>query len=82
MDFNRLNYLCRGIQAAAHEEKHPKVAGLILMVIGFFFVPMLIGIPMMLYGFYKLLKGFTCSPDKSCRPRDGGSCGQSGQESA
>jgi hypothetical protein len=56
MDFNHINHLFRGIQAASHEKKHPKIAGLILMVIGFFFVPMLIGIPMMIYGFYKLVK--------------------------
>ena len=40
--------------AAAHEKEHPKIAGVMLIVIGFFLAPMLVGIPIMIYGFYKL----------------------------
>lgn len=41
---------------AAHEKKHPKLAGLGLIFIGFFLAPMLIGIPIMIYGIYKLFE--------------------------
>ena len=44
------------VHAAGHEKKDSKLAALILIVIGFFFAPMLIGIPIMIWGFYKLLK--------------------------
>lgn len=42
----------------AHRGEHdsPKLAAVIYIIVGFFFAPMLIGIPIMLYGFYKLLK--------------------------
>jgi len=44
------------VQHAAHEKKSNKFAALVLIVVGFFFAPMLIGIPIMLLGFYKLFK--------------------------
>jgi hypothetical protein len=44
------------VQQAAHEKEHTKVAGVILIIFGFFTAPLLIGIPIMLLGFYKLLR--------------------------
>jgi len=44
---------------AAHregEKGNNKLAAVVFIVVGFFFAPMLIGIPLMLYGFYKLCK--------------------------
>ena len=40
--------------AAAHDDS--KAAGVVLLVIGFFLAPFLIGIPLMLAGAYKLCK--------------------------
>ena len=39
---------------AAHEDS--KLAGVVLIVVGFFLAPFLIGIPLMLFGAYKLCK--------------------------
>jgi hypothetical protein len=45
------------LHAARHNEhKNAKASAVVYIVIGFFFAPMLIGIPIMLYGFYKLSK--------------------------
>ena len=33
-----------------------KVAAVFLIIIGFFFAPVLFGIPIMIYGFYRLFK--------------------------
>lgn len=43
---------------AKHASDHGqnKIAGVILLIVGFFLAPMLIGIPLMLFGAYKLLK--------------------------
>jgi hypothetical protein len=43
------------IHAAAHD-KDSKLGAIVLIVMGFFFTPMLIGIPIMLFGFYRLCK--------------------------
>ena len=40
----------------ADEGGNHKLAGVILIVVGFFLAPALIGIPIMIYGFYKLCK--------------------------
>lgn len=40
--------------AAAHDDS--KAAGVVLIVAGFFLAPFLIGIPLMLWGAYKLCK--------------------------
>jgi hypothetical protein len=40
--------------AAAHEKQHPKLAGVMLIIIGLFLTPWLIGLPIMGYGIYKL----------------------------
>jgi len=47
-----------GLHAAQHESHrgNHKAAGLAYIVVGFFMAPLLIGIPIMCYGFYKLLK--------------------------
>ncbi len=39
---------------AAHEDS--KLAGVVLIVVGVFLTPFLIGIPLMIWGFYKLFK--------------------------
>ena len=46
------------VHSARHAEKHGnyKVAGVALLIIGFFLTPMLVGIPMMVYGFCLLFK--------------------------
>lgn len=46
------------LHAAHHEAEHgnSKLGAIGLIVIGFFFAPFLIGIPVLLYGFYKLFK--------------------------
>jgi hypothetical protein len=53
--FNHWLHLVHG---ARHEEErgHHKLAGVIYIVVGFFMAPILVGIPLMLYGFYKLTK--------------------------
>jgi hypothetical protein len=43
-----------GVHGAAHSES--KLGAVFLIVVGFFFAPMLIGIPLMLIGFVKLAK--------------------------
>ena len=43
------------IHAAAHE-KESKLGAVVLIVMGFFFVPMGIGIPIMLFGVWRLFK--------------------------
>ena len=51
-------HLAHILHGAQHEEKHGhhKLAGVAYIVAGFFLAPLLIGIPLMLYGFYKLCK--------------------------
>jgi hypothetical protein len=53
MDMKHIGHI---VHAASHEEQHPKLAGVVLIIIGLFFTPWLIGIPILIYGFYKLLK--------------------------
>lgn len=52
------NHWLHGIHAAhqASRRGNHKVAGVICLLVGFFTAPMLIGIPLMVYGFYKLAK--------------------------
>jgi hypothetical protein len=40
---------------ASHQGSH-KAAGVIYLIVGFFMAPFLIGIPIMIYGVYKLTK--------------------------
>lgn len=56
------DWVHHAVHAAAHEKKNPKLAGVILIVIGVFFTPFLIGIPIMIYGFYKLFNSPTTAP--------------------
>lgn len=45
------------LHGAAHSRhKSPKTAAIVMIVVGFFMAPMLIGIPIMIYGFYLLSK--------------------------
>lgn len=48
-------HLLHAAHHASHRGHH-KAAGLLYMVIGFFLTPILIGIPLMLYGALKLAK--------------------------
>lgn len=52
------NHLSHYVHLAhrADEEGHGKWAGVMFLIIGFFLAPMLIGIPLMCYGIYKLCK--------------------------
>lgn len=50
------NHLPHVIHRAMHEKEHPKMAGVVLIVVGLFFTPWLIGIPILLLGIYKLCK--------------------------
>ena len=45
---------------AAHnsEGKSPVLASIVYIVVGLFFAPALIGIPILIYGIYKLVKSF------------------------
>jgi hypothetical protein len=47
------------IHAAVKEKKNPKLAGVTLIVIGMCFTPWLVGIPIVIYGFYKLFSSPT-----------------------
>jgi hypothetical protein len=49
-----MDHLPHLIHAAANEKQHPKFAGVVLIVIGLFLTPWLIGIPILGYGVYKL----------------------------
>jgi len=51
-----MHHLPHVIHRAAHEKEHPRVAGLVLCVIGLFLTPWLIGIPILMLGIYKLFK--------------------------
>jgi hypothetical protein len=44
------------IHAHHHQKENPKMAGLMLIVIGFFLAPFLVGIPMIFYGGYLVAK--------------------------
>lgn len=55
MSHNQWTHLLHGAHSASKAGNH-KTAGVMYVVIGFFMAPLLIGIPIMLYGFYKLLK--------------------------
>jgi len=51
-----------GAHHAAHAaSKGSKLGAVILIVIGFFLAPMLIGIPMMIYGFIQLFSSSSSS---------------------
>lgn len=51
-------HLAHGLHQAhtADHQGHGKLAGVICIVLGIFLTPMLIGIPLILYGLYKLVK--------------------------
>ena len=56
------NWWLHGAHHAAHAKgKESKLGGIILIVIGIFFAPMLIGIPIMIFGFVKLFSGGSSS---------------------
>ena len=42
------------VHKAIEEKKHPKIAGIILIVVGLFLTPWLIGLPILGLGIYKL----------------------------
>jgi hypothetical protein len=42
------------VHAAAHEKKAPKLGGLVLIVVGLFLTPVLIGIPLVIAGAVKM----------------------------
>jgi hypothetical protein len=42
------------IHGAMHEKDHPKLAGVMLIIVGLFLTPFVIGIPILLLGMYKL----------------------------
>jgi hypothetical protein len=44
----------KAVHMAMKEKKHPKLAGVVLLVIGLFLTPWLIGIPIVCLGIYKL----------------------------
>jgi len=51
MSWHHLTHIVHG---AMHEKQNPKLAGVVLVVIGLFLTPILIGIPILLLGIYKL----------------------------
>jgi hypothetical protein len=50
------NHWMHFFHSARHAEQHGsnKTAGIAYIIIGFFFAPLLFGIPIMIYGIYKL----------------------------
>ncbi len=48
------NWLHAATHAAHHEKHNPKLAAVMWIIIGFFLAPMLVGLPMIGYGVYKL----------------------------
>jgi hypothetical protein len=52
-DWRHLTHLLHGAQRES-EKGNNKLAGVVFIVAGFFLAPLLIGIPLMIYGFYKL----------------------------
>ncbi len=48
------HHLPHVIHGAMEEKKHPKLAGITLIVIGLFLTPWIIGLPILGYGIYKL----------------------------
>ena len=54
-DFHRVLHMLHGAHNADEHGSH-KAAGVIYIVVGFFLTPVLIGFPLMVYGFYKLFK--------------------------
>ncbi len=54
-DFNHIVHL---LHSAHGEDEHGshKLAGVAYIVIGFFLTPLLIGVPLMFYGVYKLFE--------------------------
>jgi len=44
------------VHQAMEETKNPKFAGVILIIIGLFLTPWLIGIPILILGIYKLFQ--------------------------
>ena len=53
------DWVRHAIHAAVNEKKNPKLAGVILIIIGLCFTPWLIGIPIVIYGFCKLFSSPT-----------------------
>jgi hypothetical protein len=51
-----LDHLQRHLIQAAVQEKDSNIGAVILVIIGLFFTPFLIGIPLLLVGLYKLSK--------------------------
>lgn len=50
------HWIHHAVHAAAHDKEHPKLSGVILIIIGLFLTPWMIGIPILIYGFYKLCR--------------------------
>jgi F0F1-type ATP synthase membrane subunit c/vacuolar-type H+-ATPase subunit K len=59
------DFVRHAVHAAAHEKKNPKLAGVMLIIIGLCFTPWLIGLPIMIYGFFKLFSSLFNSPTKA-----------------
>jgi len=54
------------VHGAWHEKKHPRLGGVVLIVIGLFLTPWLIGIPILGMGIYKL----TCAAPQVEEPEE------------
>ena len=52
-EIDYIRHLMQGAHNADKNGSH-KLAGVVYIVVGFFLAPVLIGIPLMLYGFYKV----------------------------
>lgn len=54
------------VRAAVNDKEHPKLSAVMLIIIGLFFTPWLIGIPILIFGCWKLCR----SPSKATsKPR-------------
>jgi hypothetical protein len=53
------DFIRHATRAAVNDKTNPKLSGVILIVIGMCFTPWLVGIPIVLYGFYKLFSSPT-----------------------
>jgi hypothetical protein len=48
------DWIRHAVHAAGHEKENPKMAAVALIIIGLFFAPWIFGIPILIYGIYKL----------------------------
>lgn len=62
------HWVHHAVHVAAHEKKDPKAAGVALIVVGLFFTPWIVGIPILIYGICKL---FSSPGAKRCLPASG-----------